>query len=89
MVDNSQYLIRSTVDGYQVLKCDEDFNLVHSYTVLRRRGGLYCDCPYGQAPVHRRLDECRHVKMISLFKKEKAIDKGKFYCYASGTWTEA
>jgi len=89
MPDKSQYLVRSTVDGYQILKCDEDFNFVRSYAVLKRRGGYFCDCPYGSAPTHRRSDECRHVKMIKLFEEAKAIDKGIFYCYDTQKWTTA
>jgi hypothetical protein len=82
----SQYLVNRVPTGYNVIKCDEDFNFVEVYAVVKEQGKdrvhWFCSCPNTMAA------ECRHMKMISLFKDKKAIDKGMFYCYDTGEWTK-
>lgn len=83
MAKNSQYLVNKIPTGYNVIKCDDDFNLVETYLVLDQDGHQFCSCPNTMAP------ECRHMRMIRLFKEHDAIDKGIFYCYDTDVWTEA
>ena len=66
--------------GYTVTKCDEDFNHVETYYVQYERGKFYCSCPNIHAP------ECRHIKMVPIFNKHRAVGKGKFYCYDTEEW---
>jgi hypothetical protein len=78
----SQYLVNRVPTGYNVIKCDEDFNFMEVYAVVNERGKWFCSCPNTMAT------ECRHMKMIDIFKKKRAIDKGMFYCYDTGEWTK-
>lgn len=78
----SQYSMRKITSGYNVFKCDEDFNLIELYVVQQERGRWFCSCPNTMAQV------CRHIKMMDIFKKKRAIDKGMFYCYDTGEWTK-
>jgi hypothetical protein len=82
MTKRSQYLVNKNVVGYNVIKCDEDFNYIEGYMVTQEKGKWFCDCPNTLAPV------CRHMKMIEVFKKKRAIGKGMFYCYDTGEWTK-
>jgi hypothetical protein len=78
----NQYTIRKVTKAYNVTKCDEDLNPIETYTIQEERGRWYCSCPNTLAPV------CRHMKMLGLFKKKRAIDKGVFYCFDTDEWTK-
>lgn len=78
----SQYLVNQTSTGYDVIKCDEDFNLLETYQVVKDKKYWFCSCPSSVSP-------CRHLKMIEIFRRKKAIGKGMFYCYDTKEWTVA
>lgn len=82
MAKNNQYLVERVPTGYKVSKCDEDFNLLETYTVIDQKSHRYCDCPNTMASI------CRHMKMVDIFNKKRAVGKGMFYCYDTGEWTK-
>lgn len=78
------YNLKSTLDGYRMVKFDYLFNVEAVYNILYRRGRFYCDCPQGgKAPT------CRHRDMVPIFNQHKAVNSGKFYCYEDKTWIPA
>lgn len=78
----NQYTVRKITRAYNIVKCDEDLNPIETYTIQEERGRWFCSCPNTMAPV------CRHMKMLGLFKKKRAIDKGMFYCFDTDEWTK-
>jgi hypothetical protein len=79
----NQYAVRKvTKDLYNVVKCDEDYHHIETYGIQWERTRWFCSCPNTLAPV------CRHMKMLELFRKKKAIDKPMFYCYDTDEWSK-
>jgi len=77
----SVYNLKRLPNGYRMVKFDDYLNVESVYTILHRRGHLYCDCPQGM-----KSSTCRHRDMIPVFKAKRAIDTGEFYCYETQTW---
>lgn len=76
------YTIRKVGKEYVITKCDEDFNPLEMYSIQEERDRWFCSCPNTLAPV------CRHMKMLAIFKKKRAVGKGMFYCYDTEEWTK-
>jgi hypothetical protein len=75
------YNLKSTPDGYRMVKFDQDINVEAVYEITYRRGRFYCDCPQGgKSPT------CRHRDMIPVFTSHKAVNTGKFYDYENDKW---
>jgi len=80
-VQTSLYNLKSTPDGYRMVKFDQYLNVEKIYNILYRRGRFYCDCPQGvKGPA------CRHRDMVPVFTSHKAVNTGKFYCYETEEW---
>jgi hypothetical protein len=75
------YNLKSTPDGYRMVKFDSYLNVEAVYEILYRRGRFYCDCPQGA-----KSSTCKHRDMISMFTGHKAVNSGKFYCQETGAW---
>ena len=75
------YNMRSTPDGYRMVKWDEWLNIEAIYNITYNRGRHYCDCPQGQ-----KHSTCKHRDLIPVFAGHKAINSGKFYCQETEEW---
>jgi len=83
----SQYTITKVssagkIIGWNIHKCDEDFNFLESYLITHQEDDLVCNCPAS-------IPNCRHKAMLAKFVKKKAVGKGLFYCYDTDKWTKA
>jgi len=77
----SLYNLKSTPDGYRMVKFDDYLNVESVYNILYRRGRFYCDCPQGG-----KSPSCRHRDMVPVFTSHRAVDTGKFYCFETAEW---
>jgi hypothetical protein len=78
------YNLKSTPDGYRMVKFDDLWFVESVYNIQYHRGRFYCDCPQGsKAPT------CRHRDMVPTFCRHKAVDTGKFFCYDEDQWYPA
>jgi hypothetical protein len=73
--------MKSTPDGYRMVKFDDLLNVEAVYNILYRRKRFYCDCPQGM-----KASTCRHRDMINTFCRHKAVNSGKFYCLEEDRW---
>jgi hypothetical protein len=78
------YNLKSTPDGYRMVKFDELLWVEAVYHIQYKRGRFYCDCPQGQ-----KASTCRHRDMVRVFNEHRAVNSGKFYCYEYQTWHPA
>lgn len=76
----STHKTSSTGTSYLVYKVNEEYQPLDTYTVHETpQGGTFCTCFAG----HK---DCRHQKMLRLFKANQAIDKPVMYNFDKGTW---
>ena len=75
------YNMKSTPDGYRMVKFDDYLNVEAVYEILYRRGRFYCDCPQGQ-----KSHTCKHRELITTFTGHRAVNSGKFYCLETANW---
>jgi hypothetical protein len=77
------YNLKSTPDGYRMVKFDDLLNVEAIYNIRYYRKRFYCDCPASNKP------NCRHRDMVREFTTHRAVDTGKFFCYDTGDWYPA
>lgn len=75
------YAFRAIPEGFTVLKCDNDFNLLGSYVVAWTRNGYACNCPAGRGSV---ANPCRHKTMLDAALDKNTIDKPVFHDFETG-----
>ncbi len=74
------YGLRTTPQGYRIVKFDEDFNAIAIYEMKLWRGRVDCAC------FQANKSTCRHREMVTLFNQHNRADKGWFYRYDTGKW---
>jgi hypothetical protein len=75
------YNLKSTPDGYRMVKFDNGLDVVSIYNIQHIRGRFYCDCPAGG-----KSSTCRHREMISEFTRHKAVNSSRFYDFENKAW---
>jgi hypothetical protein len=63
------YNVFNTSKGARITKWDENFNPTVSYLV----SDYSCECPARDKP-------CKHMKMLTKFRKDAAFNVQTFYC---------
>lgn len=74
------YGLRTTSQGYRIVKFDGDLNIIAIYELTLRRGYVSCQC------FQANKSTCRHRQMIEIFTQQSRADKGWFYAYDTGEW---
>lgn len=74
------YNIKSTPNGWQVNKFDDDFNLESSYEMTQSDGQTRCGCPAGARPT------CRHRQMFPMLSLR--VDSPWFLDFDTRQWVD-
>jgi hypothetical protein len=77
------YSVKSTPQGYRMVKFDADLNVEAVYEMRQTRRTVHCPCFRGNGA------SCRHREMLQLFLAQKAVNTGKFYDYDGKRWLPA
>jgi hypothetical protein len=82
-VRNALYkVVQKEPTHYEVMKFTSDLEHLETYHVNYPGGSPHgiCNCPAGPNK------ECRHQKMVAIFKANDAFRSGDFYNFDKGTW---
>lgn len=74
------YSMRSTHNGYRMVKFNEDLNVLATYDMPTFAGRLGCSCFQSSKPT------CRHRQMAQIFLTFGRVDTGWFLNYEDLEW---
>ena len=74
------YGLRTTPQGYRIVKFDDLLNVLTTYELTQKRGYVSCQC------FQASKETCRHRTMVRIFDHLNRADKGWFYEYDTGKW---